>query len=163
MQFATRTFYCFHFTLDTKCAFSSFCIKGTDLGAMWNAKTQSCPLRASSLKGKIRNVCKWSFIVNLGSSLSEHYKSAKKRRCCVPLRQVGRLLVEGKCCSVSQKMVGISAMQPGHCSPAQKKMANERIWSWKCTIWEYRVAEVWENKVETSVLNAKLKCLNFIQ
>lgn len=57
-------------------------------------------------------------------------------------------------------------MQPGHCSPAQKKMANERIWSWKCTIWEYRVAEVWENKVETrfqSVLNAKLKCLNFIQ
>lgn len=69
-------------------------------------------LRASSLKGKIRNVCKWSSIVNLGSSLSEHYKSAKS---VVSLYARWRLLVEGKCCSVSQKMdFGISAMQPGH-------------------------------------------------
>ena len=90
MQFATRAFCCFHCTLDMNYAFTSFYRKDTDLGAMWNAETQSSPLRARSLKGKIRNVYKWSFIVNIGSSLPKHCKSAKKRRYCVPLGQVGR-------------------------------------------------------------------------
>lgn len=105
-----RTFDYFHFTLDMKYAFSSFCIKRTELGEVWNAKkreTQSCPLRANNLKGKIRNVCKWSFIVNLGSSLPKHCKSAKKRY-CVLLGWMGRLHVGGIHCILSQKMVRIS-------------------------------------------------------
>lgn len=56
-------------------------------------------------------------------------------------------------------------MQPGTAVLHRRNGANKDM-ELKGTIWEYRVARSPENKVETrfqSVLNAKLKCLNFIQ